>query len=70
MLIGSIGRAGCCVILARAVLSRVLKTDVLDNSVCVVRSGVGGSGMLGLFSSAVLVHVVMIPVVVAKCECF
>lgn len=35
MLIGSSGRAGCCVILEHAVLSRVLKADVLDMKVCV-----------------------------------
>lgn len=48
---------GCCVILERAVLSRVLKADVSDMSVCVEMEGLGWgggreSGMFGLFSSA------------------
>lgn len=50
---------GCCVILERAVLSRVLKADVLDVCVCVcVYSAAKGGrgfrehGMFGLFSNA------------------
>lgn len=54
MLIGSGGGAGSCVILECAVLSRVLKADVLDMRVRVEVGGGGGreSGMFGLFSSA------------------
>lgn len=44
MLIGSSSGAGCCVILERAVLNRVLKADVLDTSVCVLRWGMGEGG--------------------------
>lgn len=44
MLIGSSGGVGCCVILERAVLSRVLKADVSDMSVCVEMEGLGWGG--------------------------
>lgn len=50
MLIGSSGGACCCVILEQAVLNRVLKTDVLDTSVC-VEMGAGRATCLGYFSS-------------------
>lgn len=53
MLIGSSGRAYCCVILEHAVLNRMLKADVLDTSLCVeTGGGCRESGVLGLFSSA------------------
>ena len=78
MLIGSSGGAGCCVILEHAVLSRVLKADVLDRRVCVLRWGGGAreSGMFGLFLRALSgcrgacePRCVCVAVVVVKREC-
>lgn len=77
MLIGSSGGAGCCVILEHAVLSRVLKADALDMSVCVVRFGWGGfqvrcrvvrKRVSPALVCAVLGCTLMIPVMAVKCE--
>lgn len=76
MLIGSSGGAGCCVFLEHAVLSRVLKADALDMSVCDEEGGyfevccrVVKEHVSSALVCVVLGCVVMIPVMVVKCEC-
>lgn len=79
MLIGSSGRAYCCVILEHAVLNRMLKADVLDTSLCELQ----GEWRVRVYfrvhfqvvdehlscGGCVFGRAVMILVVVVKCEC-